>query len=44
MDTTDYDSSPRDNGPFLQLQVQTLVKQKPYFLYNAMFDEVNEGQ
>lgn len=38
------DYFPRDNGSFYELQVNTVMKQKPLFIYTAMFDEVNEGK
>ncbi|PTB41834.1 hypothetical protein M441DRAFT_46943 [Trichoderma asperellum CBS 433.97] len=37
------DYFPRYNGSFYELQVNTVMKQKPLFIYTAMFDEVNEG-
>lgn len=38
------DYFPRDNGSFYELQVNTVMNQKPLFIYTAMFDEVNEGE
>jgi hypothetical protein len=43
-DLTHLDYFPRDNGSFYELQVNTVMKQKPLFIYTAMFDEVNEGE
>lgn len=38
------DYFPRYNGSFYELQVNTVMKQNPLFIYTAMFDEVNEGK
>lgn len=43
-DLSHLDYFPRDNGSFYELQVNTVMKQKPLFIYTAMFDEVNEGE
>jgi hypothetical protein len=43
-DFNDFDYFPRWNATFYELQANTWIEQKPFFVFNAMFDEVNEGQ
>lgn len=41
-----FDYFPRNNGSFFSAQADALTSMsvKPLFIFNAMFDEVNEGK
>lgn len=37
------DYFPRYNGTFYEKTAKAAIQLKPFFVYNAMFDEINEG-
>ena len=44
LNPANFNRFPRETGLFYKLQADTLTAQKPFFFFNAMFDEVNEGE